>query len=274
MFSVLYEHLKRPALYERTTELFWNNPHIAKQMLDAHLDPDIDAASRKPDFINRCADWITSFELPKDKSLLDIGCGPGLYTKQFAKRGFRVTGIDFSDNSIAYARDHDSESNYILQNYLEMDFENEFNIITLIYYDYGALIPKERVNLLGRVKKALKSGGLFLLDVYTPLRGKDKHDSTSWYINPDGGFWSAAPHLCLDSEHYYDDIAEGHRTVIVEEGKIRCYNLWDCYFTQQSLLDETAPFGFSDINFYNDATGAPYTDNSQTMCAVLQKGDS
>ena len=272
MFTILQKYLKRPALYERTSELFWNDPHIAKQMLAAHTSSDTDAASRKPEFITRCADWVASLDLPNGADLMDIGCGPGLYTKQFAKRGFRVTGLDFSENSIAYAREHDPSSNYILQSYLEMDFENEFDIITLIYCDYGALIPDERVNLLGRIQKALKPGGLFLLDVYTPLRGRDKRDSTSWEISPNGGFISEKPHICLNAEYFYDDVAEGCRTVIIEEGQVRCYNLWDCYFTKQSLHNETAPFDFSVVGFYNDATGTPYTDDSQTLCAVLQKG--
>jgi hypothetical protein len=48
MYTVLQQYLKRPALYERTTEKFWTDPHIAKQMLAAHIDPNTDAASRRP----------------------------------------------------------------------------------------------------------------------------------------------------------------------------------------------------------------------------------
>ena len=45
--------------------------------------------------------------------------------------------------------------------YLQMDFENAFDIIILIYCDYGALIPEERTDLLQRVS-GLKSRGQFL----------------------------------------------------------------------------------------------------------------
>jgi len=271
MFAMLQQHLKQPTLYERTTEEFWTDPHIAKQMLTAYTDPNTDAASRKPMFINRCADWFTSFSLPKSAKLLDIGCGPGLYTKQFAKRGFQVTGMDFSENSIAYACEHDPNSAYIVQDYLTMDFNSAFDIITLIYCDYGALIPNERQNLLRRIYKALRPNGLFLFDVFTPVKGKGKHQSTSWVVNPDGGFWSAKSHICLNADYYFGETAEGCRTVVIEENSVRCYNLWDCYFTKKSLLDEIAPFGFSEAGFYNDATGTPYSDDSQTLCAVLRK---
>ena len=60
MDNILIDSLKRPALYERTTEQFWNDQYIATQMLKAHLDPNNDAASRTPDFIHRCAEWVAA----------------------------------------------------------------------------------------------------------------------------------------------------------------------------------------------------------------------
>ena len=270
MYGNLADLLRRPALYERTTEKFWTDPHIAEQMLDAHLDPDADGASRRPEFINSSADWIASL-LPKGAKLLDIGCGPGLYAKLFAQRGLRVTGLDFSENSIAYARSHDGDSEYIVQSYLDMDFDGVFDMVTLIYCDYGALVPKERAELLPRVHKALKPGGLFLFDVFTPLRRNGEDDNTSWDICPDGGFWSAAPHICLDAEYYYGETAQGSRHIVIEEGATKCYNIWDCYFTRKTLLEETARFGFAEAGFYADVAGKKYADDSETLCAVLKK---
>ena len=272
MYNKLTEHLKRPMLYERTTELFRNDEYIATQMLKAHLDPNTDAVSRQPDFIYRCAEFIASI-LPEGAKILDIGCGPGLYTKQFSKQGLQVTGLDFSENSINYAREHDPDSEYILQDYLSMDFDSVFDIVTLIYFDYGALIPNERQELLRCIYKALKPNGLLLFDVMIPQKGKDKYESTSWNVNLNGGFWSANPHVCLNADYYYGDVAKGSRTVVIEEKSVRCFNLWDCYFTRQSLLDETTPYGFTEYGFYNDVKGKPYTDDSQTLCVILKKGE-
>ena len=121
MYRELQGYLKRPVLYERTTEKLWTDPHIAKQMLEAHLDPNIDSASYKPESIDSLVEWIMSLPLPGNARLLDIGCGPGLYTKRFAERGLRVTGLDFSVNSISYAREHDSKSEYSIGDYLTME---------------------------------------------------------------------------------------------------------------------------------------------------------
>jgi len=272
MYKELQEYMKRPALYERTTEKLWTDPHIARQMLEANLNPNIEAASYKPESIELLVEWIMSLPLPENARLLDIGCGPGLYTKRFAERGLRVTGLDFSENSINYAREHDSKNKYIIGDYLMMEFDNVFDIVTLIMCDYGALIPDERHNLLRLVYRALKPGGLFLFDVLTPLRGKGNRDRTRWEINPNGGFMSPNPHICLYADNHYDEIAEGQRIVVIEEQGVRCYNLWDCYFTEQSLLDEVTPAGFTLDGIYTGVAGSLYTDDTQRMCVVLRKG--
>ena len=270
MYTELQSYLKRPELYERTAEKFWTDPHIAAQMLIAHLDPSHDGASRRPDFIERAVEWIASL-IPNGARLLDIGCGPGLYTRRFAERGLRVTGLDFSENSIAYARAHDPDSEYVVQDYLQMEFDGEFDIITLIWCDYGALIPAERADLLVRIQRALKPGGLFLFDVFTPLYYKGKHDSARWEVNPDGGFMSAKPHVALYRDSYYGDTVAGGRTVIIEEDAVHCYNLWNCCFTRQTLLEEAGPLGFAEAGIYSDAAGTPYVEDSELICAVFRK---
>lgn len=262
--------LKKPALYERTMEKLWNDLHISKGMLETHLNPEIDAASRKHEFINRSAAWILSL-LPFGAYLLDIGCGPGLYTKRFAECGLRVTGMDFSERSIAYAREHDLKSEYVLLDYHQMDYYDAFDMITLIWCDYGALIPEERINLLQRVYRALKPGGLFLFDIFTPVYNAKLHESTSWEVYEQGGFWSPEPHVCLNAEYRYGDNIMLRRTVIIEGSADRCYNIWDTCFTKESLLNEALPIGFSCDGFYSDVAGKPYTDESETMCAIMKK---
>ena len=52
MINTLFHLLKKPALWQRSTEPFWDDEHISKGMLDSHLDPDLDAASRNFCFID------------------------------------------------------------------------------------------------------------------------------------------------------------------------------------------------------------------------------
>jgi 2-polyprenyl-3-methyl-5-hydroxy-6-metoxy-1,4-benzoquinol methylase len=84
--------------------LFWDDPHISKGMLEAHLNPAHDMASRRSQTIDRSVDsLVKTVNIPQAAYVLDLGCGPGLYAQRFARRGFHVTGVDYSRRSIEYA---------------------------------------------------------------------------------------------------------------------------------------------------------------------------
>ena len=117
----------QPALFAPGEPQFWDDSHISAHMLQAHLDPDVDAASRKPETIDRTVDWLAArLRLQPGDRLLDLGCGPGLYCTRFAARGLQVTGIDYSRRSIDYAIGHAPVRvpaiEYIYGNYLETDY--------------------------------------------------------------------------------------------------------------------------------------------------------
>ena len=197
MIDTLFHLLKKPVLWQRSTEPFWDDVHISKGMLEAHLDPDWDAASRPHSLIDRSVEWLSTV-IPVGSKILDIGCGPGLYTKRLSDSGYDVTGMDYSRRSIAYAKSQDAKTEYICQNYLEFDYDAVFDAVTLIYCDYPALIPDERKILLGKVCKALKPGGLFILDVNTAKYFAKKSNKTSWTLCENGGYWSTESYIALN----------------------------------------------------------------------------
>jgi ubiquinone/menaquinone biosynthesis C-methylase UbiE len=270
MLKILETYLTKPQLYQKTPTKFWNDDHISKGMLETHLDPNIDLASRKHEFIDQSVEWIVSI-IPQGSQLLDIGCGPGLYTKRFSDKGLNVTGLDFSERSINYAREHDHKSQYVLMDYLQMDYQEKFDIITLIWCDYGALIPSDRNALLQRVYRALKPGGVFLLDVFTPFHNKDFHENTSWELNEEGDFWSPKSHLCLSAEYHYTETITCNTYVIIEENEVRYYNIWNTCFTPEFLLEEIHPIGLSSIGFYADVAGKSLLEDSDTLCGIFKK---
>mgnify|MGYP000523754114 CR=1 FL=1 len=53
LFGDLHDLMKPPALYERTDAAFWDDEHISRGMLAAHLDPEFEGASRSFAFMDR-----------------------------------------------------------------------------------------------------------------------------------------------------------------------------------------------------------------------------
>ena len=57
----------KPAIYEKGTAFMWTDKHIAQQLLNIHLNPDIDLASRKRSTIEKTAAWILDTQKGKGK---------------------------------------------------------------------------------------------------------------------------------------------------------------------------------------------------------------
>ena len=276
MFSRLSDYLVKPELYEPGTGAFWDDDYISKKMLEAHLYPEWDAATRKRDFVVESVKWITSIARPAQfPQLLDLGCGPGIYAELFHKAGYTVTGIDFSKRSIAYAQEqtllNKSSIQYFYRNYLTMDYHEQFDIVTLIYCDYAQFSITDRLFLLEKVYQALKPNGKFIFDVFTPLmRKKEDH---SWYYSDKSGFWNEEPHVCLDSVYQYDDDdrTELRQSVVLTEDSVNCYNVWDHFFTKEKLIAEIRTTDFKGFEFFGDVAGQKFSDAGETICCVLTK---
>ena len=272
MFDKLRYLLQKPALWQRSTEHFWDDEHISKGMLEAHLNPEWDAASRKHSTIDRSVKWLSGV-IPSQGRILDLGCGPGLYTKRLSDMGYSVTGMDFSRRSIEYAKIHDAKTEYIYKNYLELGYTDTFDAVLLIYGDYAALTPDERRTLIPKVYQALKPGGVFILDVFTEKQFAKKIEKTSWTLCNNGGFWSIEPHICLDATYLFENntVAVDQHIVVTNDG-INAYLIWDTAYTAQRLTNEVSPFGFKVTGVFDDICGSSYTGEAETLCFVLERG--
>ena len=277
MIDLLEKYIHKPVLYEESSDKFWDDEHISKGMLAAHLNPGLDAATRKMEFIQKSVDWIAEKAPPQQYfRLLDLGCGPGIYAELFNKQGYSVTGIDYSARSIGYANAHamlnHSKINYYYQNYLTIDYCEEFDVITLIYCDFEVLSAQNRRTLLEKVYKALKPGGMFIFDAFTSRQYEGKNENTSWEYSRTGGFWSAESYLCLNSFYRYDEEDTVlDQFIVITDKAIHCYNNWKHYFSEESLLLELKSAGFINNELFGDIAGDKYRKDGKTICAIALK---
>jgi 2-polyprenyl-3-methyl-5-hydroxy-6-metoxy-1,4-benzoquinol methylase len=105
VISEIVKSSGKPRLFEPGEPSFWDDPHISKGMLAAHLDPESDAASRRHVTIDKDVEnLLSSGFLKPGYRVLDLGCGPGLYCSRLARKGLKMTGVDISERSLDYAR--------------------------------------------------------------------------------------------------------------------------------------------------------------------------
>lgn len=276
MINKVFEYSKKPKLYAQSTSKFWDDKHISKMMLKAHLNPTLEAASRKHDFIDKSVKWIETIA-PRQRynKVLDLGCGPGMYTHRLANKGYKVTGIDFSKRSIGYAKNKAEKQGYnieyIYKNYLEIEYSSEFDVILLIYCDYAVLTHDQRKALLGKIYTAMKKGAKFIFDVFTPKQYEDDEETHNWYLE-ESGFWRPQKHICLESNYIYDDNIRLNQYIVLDkEGNVNAYRIWHRYYTEKMIRKELEESGFVKTQIYSDVTGKPYCNDSKTICIVAEK---
>jgi predicted O-methyltransferase YrrM/ubiquinone/menaquinone biosynthesis C-methylase UbiE len=259
-----------PPLFERGAPM-WDDPYIATQMLEFHLNESHDIASRRPRIIDSTVSWVMKkLDLQAGMNLLDLGCGPGLYTRRFSENRFQVIGIDYSQNSINYAKNSDSQSTYICQNYLQMEFQKEyFDAVMMIYGDFCVLSNEERDDLLAKIHSILKNGGYFIFDVTQPQHHQYLNNYNQWSVVPTDGFWTPNPYLALEQGFMYsDDISLQQYIVIQADGEQTIYRNWYHDYIPNTISPILNEAGFPNIDFYSDLIGTSYTTDSD-WCGVV-----
>ena len=61
----------RPKVNEKGTDQMWTDPYISKNLLEIHLNPEINLASRKPDSIQATLNWILDYSSGSSLDVLD-----------------------------------------------------------------------------------------------------------------------------------------------------------------------------------------------------------
>lgn len=274
----LLRHLQeKPAPFTPGEPLFWDDPHISKHMLATHLNPNVDLASRRPETIDGSVAWIVeALALGPGDSVLDLGCGPGLYATRFAQRGLRVSGVDYSRRSIEYAQQQAAQQGldirYRYQDYLDLDDAPQYKAAFLIFGDFCPLSPSQRSRLLQNVHRALLPGGHFVLDVSTRECRRLHGNRNGWYV-ADTGFWKPGMHLVLEEGFDYPEqsIFLDQAIVVEADGKVSVYRNWFQDYTVERITEELEQGGFAVESVWADLGGTPYDESSEWIGVVARR---
>ncbi|WP_295118354.1 class I SAM-dependent methyltransferase [uncultured Chitinophaga sp.] len=101
-----------------------------------------------------------------DALMLDVACGRGRHAKYLADKGYTVTGIDLSEESIVIARKLENDHLSFYQHDMRLPFViNYFDVAFNFFTSFGYFdTQRENDNALRTIKNALKPGGRLVLD--------------------------------------------------------------------------------------------------------------
>ncbi|MFT3843899.1 MAG: class I SAM-dependent methyltransferase [Lacibacter sp.] len=211
---------------------------------------------------------LTKLHPPENAKILDVGCGRGRHSIHLASKGFFVTGIDISADSITEAKKHESEN---LEFYVhDMRLPYRMN-----YYDYAFncftsfgffRTRREHDNAIRTIAGSLKHNGIFVID-YLNAHYIENHLQYKSEIEKDGVNFQIT--RWLDENYFYKKI------VVEDENRLD----EPLEFTEQvakfSLGDFNDMLSYHDLQIqevYGSYTFEPYhITNSPRLIIVAKK---
>jgi ubiquinone/menaquinone biosynthesis C-methylase UbiE len=142
-------------------------------------------------------------------SVLDLGCGGGDQAKLFARKGYRVVGIDKVRSLIEFATDafkkEGLSGEFHTADMRGIKYQNEFDLCVMLSGTFGLPAEKENEQLLQKIHRALKADGQAFID-YLPLVQYSKLSHTRSCNTIDDGFslreeWFDAPTSTYRTKH-------------------------------------------------------------------------
>ena len=275
----LQDILKRnmdPKPWAEGERIPWDDPAFSERILQEHLAQDHDAASRPQTLIKKHVDWIHRQLLRgKTGKILDLGCGPGLYTARLAKLGHTCTGIDFAPASIHYANQNaPAGCQYLLSDIRSADFGSEYDLVIYIFGALDLVRPDDARPILEKAHRSLKPGGILLLEA-SSLDAVDQigNQPAMWYPT-ESGIFSGKPHLCL-METFWDEQQKTatERFYIIDTATdlVTHHAASTQAYEEQELEDLLESAGYGQITFYDSLTGKQDDEINDFLVLTAQK---
>ncbi|MEX5838474.1 class I SAM-dependent methyltransferase [Bacillus velezensis] len=273
----LLELAKNPEPFEEGTQEVWLDPDRAELVLKSHFDENIPGGSKGSSFVDETVDFITKIApVECNNKIIDLGCGPGLYSQNLALKGYNVTGVDYNKKSIDYAISEADKMNlqidYKIEDITNLEIESEFDVALLIYQIYGVFSPTNRRKILNNIYRGLKPGGLVLLDVLSEKSYEKFEENLMWFLSKKDSLISDKEHLTLYAAiKYPDNVTLAKNVLVFDDGKLVNYNYWNQHFSIENLEREVNEAGFNLEKVYADVNGEEYKNNGEFFAAVLKK---
>lgn len=109
-------------------------------------------------FVQRC------LGVPPPARLLDVPCGSGRHAVRLAALGYRVTGIDLSEDAIEHAKAANSTAEFRRADMRELPAGETFDGALCLGNSFGYLPDDAMASFVAALARALKPGAKLLLD--------------------------------------------------------------------------------------------------------------
>ena len=273
----------RPRPWDEGDNIPWHEPGFSARMLREHLSQDHDAASRRTATIDAQVAWIHGQLLAgAPTAVLDLGCGPGLYTERLARLGHRCLGIDVSPASIAHASARAAElagagmatpPRYVLADVRNADLGSHHGLAMMLFGELNVFRPADALGILRRVHAALAPGGALLLEPHTEAAVREIGAAPQSWTSLQAGLFSDAPHLLLEEPSWDEQAGAAtvrYAVIDAATATVRRHAQSFAAYDEAGYRALLAAAGFGHVRFLASLTGDDSGAHSG-LCGIVAR---
>jgi SAM-dependent methyltransferase len=213
----------------------WWDDIFSDEYLRTHDRLDEPAVKREVDFIEE------SLGVERHAVVLDLGCGSGDHAIELAARGYSVVGLDYSAGQLAAAdkalkarqasQPGSNAPSFVKGDMRELTYEEAFDGAYIWSTTFGYFDDEKNLSVLASLHKALRQGGMLLIDVVNRDYVAPRSPSLVWF--------EGRQCVCMDDMFvdYFTSRLRVKRTAMFEGGlsreleySIRLYSLHEVGF--------------------------------------------
>jgi SAM-dependent methyltransferase len=111
---------------------------------------------------------LTFFNPPASSRFLDLACGKGRHSLFLNKKGYDVTGIDLSEESIKYASRFENDTlHFYVHDMRKLFRTNYFDYVLNLFTSFGYFEnDRDDQSVIASASKALKNNGVLVIDFF------------------------------------------------------------------------------------------------------------
>ena len=213
---------------------------------------------------------IELLKIKRNHHVLDLCCGVGRHTLEFARRGYRVTGVDRTERYLRTARKNTKNENLNI-GFVKCDMRryrkpDTYDIAINYFTSFGYFDnPKDDIKVLKNIFLSLRQNGKLLIDIM----GKE---ILARIFKPSGWYRFGKNAIILEERFVRDDWSwmENH-WILIKKGKKKEFTVTHRIYSAKELKDLFGQAGFGRVKAFGHLDGSPYDHESKRLIVVGQK---
>ncbi|HZU32269.1 MAG TPA: class I SAM-dependent methyltransferase [Candidatus Angelobacter sp.] len=205
--------------------------------------------------------------------VLDLCCGPGRHSVEFAKSRFQVTGLDRSPFLLDRAREHATRADVQIE-WIKEDMRHflrpaNFDLVCNMFTSFGYFTdPEDDLLVMRNMHQSLKENGVLMIEVVGKERLARVWQSAQCFDLPDGSKILQRPQLRDDWTRVRSE------WTLIKNGGTQSFTFEHTIYSGRELKERLLSSGFKRVHLFGSLQGAPYDLDALRLIAVAHKSAS